>query len=531
MLEHGWHRSAAFAVLFVMSLAVAGMAAEMRPPERTPAPPPAPPRAPTSARTPVPAPARTSPAIRPNAGGPSATTPVVGTLAPASASGYGERPTTIVVTPVIRSVAPGAVLDDRPRMTPVASPRDATPDLSITWEGEWRYRSESHMQFDYRVPGTFGRPVSQSLGARGDFAVMRTRLGAMLEIRSWVRGFLRLQDARTMGAEGSPPGSLGNLHLYSAWLDFDSLARQPLQLRVGRQGLGYPEGRILDGSEWSNSGRGFDGARLRWTPGHARFDGFATWMHEGGLTGHDRLLSGLDALWRSGSGFEAEAYHFVRSFGYAAWRSELGNWGGIHDATTGLRARAVRGALELALEGAVQRGQRAGDPVKAGFGAGRLTADLQSAWKTRVFAGHARSSGDPDPTDAVFQRFDRVDWGGHGLRGTPGITGESNLSDWCGGLTAQPAPGWTVRSEYHLLSLAQARDVWVDDAGTTLRRDLSGAAGTAVGREFSAAVRWDSRARPSVLVGGSWFWRGEFVRKTGGGGDAGWGFAQLSLGF
>jgi hypothetical protein len=304
-----------------------------------------------------------------------------------------------------------------------------------------------------------------------------------------------------------------------------------MSLRIGRQVLTYGEGRVVSGADWGNAGRGCDGARLRWAPAHAQVDGFVTWLNEGRNTGQGGLLSGLDALWRGRDGFEAEAYQFRRDFGDAGWTSELGNPGGVHDATSGLRTRAPRGAFELRLEGAVQRGRRAGDPVRAWFGVGRVTADLNSAWKTRVYLEHGQSSGDANPADGTFQRFDPVCWSGHGFQGTLDIVSESNVSDWCGGVTAQPAEGWTVQSEFNSFALSQARDYWVDDAGTTLRRSVAGTAGTSLGRELDTTVRWDMRSKVSVLVGASRFWRGGYVRDTGGGGDVSWGFAQLNVAF
>jgi len=88
-----------------------------------------------------------------------------------------------------------------------------------------------------------------------------------------------------------------------------------------------------------------------------------------------------------------------------------------------------------------------------------------------------------------------------------------------------------VTTEFHAFSLAQPRDAWFADSGSPLRSDPAGSAGTGVGREWDATVRWDARPRVSVLLGGSWFWRGVFVRDTGGGGDFGWGFLQLDVGF
>ena len=411
---------------------------------------------------------------------------------------------------------------------PGAPPAAALP---ILWEGQLRYRYEARTLLDYRLPGTFGRAGTQSLGERGDLSIMRTRVGATVRMAPQVRGYFVLQDARTMGAEGSPSGTLANVDLYHAYVDLDSVGQRPLSVRVGRQTIAYGEGRVVSGADWGNAGRAYDGARVRWTPARAQIDGFVSWISEGRLNGQDRLLSGVDGLIKTKRGHEVEAYHFRRSFGDASWTSESGRKGALMDATSGLRVRVLRSRLDVRGEAATQNGQRASDAVRAWFFVGRVTADLRGAWKTKVFGEYLRATGDADPTDGKFQRFDPVYWGGHNFQGALDVAAASNLRDQCGGFTTTPAKGWTLQAEAHVFRLDQSRDVWVDDAGTTLRRSAAGTAGNTLGRELDATLRWDTRGKVAVLAGASRFWAGDYVRRTGGGTDLNWGFLQLAVGF
>ncbi len=399
------------------------------------------------------------------------------------------------------------------------------------WEGQLRYRYETRTLLDYRLPGTFGRAGTQVLGERGDLSIMRTRVGASLKLAPGVRGMFSLQDARTMGAEGSPGGTLANVDLYNAYVDLDSLGEKPLALRVGRQVLSYGDGRVVSGADWGNAGRAYDGARARWATKRTQSDAFVSWISEGRVGGADRVLSGFDVLLKPAKGIEAEGYHFRRHFGDAGWTNEAGTKGGLYDATSGMRARVVRGSVDARVEGAVQRGTRANDDVSAWFGVGRVTVDLHSAWKSKLTFEHMRASGDRVPNDGKFERFDPVYWGGHGYQGALDIAGESNLADWCAGVVSQPVGAWTVQAELHSFSLMQARDYWVDDAGTTLRRNTGGTAGRRLGHELDASVKWDARSKASVLAGASRFWAGPFVRDTGGGADLVWGYLQLTVAF
>jgi carbonic anhydrase len=421
-----------------------------------------------------------------------------------------------------------AVVAPRPAPAPAAA---ALTGPSISWEGQLRYRYEARSVLDYRVPGQFKRSSSQSLGDNGDQSLMRTRVGASVKLAPGAKGYFVMQDARVMGSEGSPGGTLQNVDLFQAYVDLDSLGGRPLALRAGRQVFTYGDARVVSGADWGNAGRGWDGARVRWAPKGWQVDGLVSWINEGRVAGADRLFSGVDALWKPVKTFELEGYSFQRSFGDTGFVAEGGRKGGLYDATTGLRSRWARGRLELKGEGAVQRGHRAGDDVSAWFGAGRASMELPGAWKPRATVEHIVSSGDRDPSDGHIDRYDPVYWGGHGFQGVLDVVGCSNVRDWSGLLALSPRKTWGVNGEYHVFRLVQARDYWIDDAGTTLRRSNAGAAGTQLGSELDLSFRWEPRAKVNVTTGWSHFFAGDYVTRTGGGVDQDWGYLQMAVGF
>jgi hypothetical protein len=433
--------------------------------------------------------------------------------------------------PAVASLEMAApVVAVRPAIT-AASPAPGAAAAPIAWEGQLRYRYEFRSVLDYRLPGAFKRPATQSLGEAGDATIMRTRLGANLRLAPNVKGFFSMQDARTMGAEGSPRGTLAKVDLFLAYVDLDSLGAWPVSVRAGRQVLAYGDGRLVSGADWGNAGWGYDGVRVRYQPKSWQIDAFSTWISEGRLEGQDRLFAGLDALWHGPRGVDLEAYHFTRSFGDTGYVSEGGRKGMLYDGTTGARARVVHGRLDARCEGAVQLGHRAGDDVRAWFGVARATFELPGSWKPRAQGEFAAGSGDRDPSDGKYARFDPLYWGFHNFQGSLDVVAISNVKDWSGGLALQPHKGWSVTSEFHHFALVEPRDAWSDAAGTTLRRDPTGRAGVDLGRELDAIVKWDARARVAVLGGYSRFWRGSFVDRTGGGSDIDWGFLQLAVSF
>ncbi|MFN8548709.1 MAG: alginate export family protein [Candidatus Eisenbacteria bacterium] len=424
------------------------------------------------------------------------------------------------------SAAPSAPKSSASSTTPA---RASGPTSPISWEASMRFRYEARSVLDYRLPGTFKRPATQRLSESGDQSLMRTRIGASLRLAPGVRGNITLQDARLMGAEGSPGGMIANVDLFQAYADLDSLGPSALTLRAGRQIFQYGDGRVVGGSEWSNSGRAWDGLRLRFAPPRWQADALVAWVNEGRLTGGDRVLAGTNTQWKPRAGAEVEAYLFLRSFGDATAISTSGTTGRLHDGTTGLRLRTTPGRFDFRLEAATQQGRRAAEDVHAWFGAARGAYEIPSRWKPRLQLEWLTASGDSSPRDKKSQRYDPVYWSGHGYLGQLDVVGCANVRDLNLVLGAQPARGASGSIEVHRFRLNEARDVWVDDSGNILRRSSDGSAGTDLGTEMDLGFKWDLRPRVGLSGGWSRFWKGDFVRQTGGGKDLEWGYLQLAL--
>lgn len=476
--------------------------------------------------------------VVPAAAGIHAPAPAVAKVVPEAAALPAPAPVAhdAVVAAPARPVEATVVLDAAPpRNTPGVSsgaPVIPTSPPPIAWEGNLRFRYEARSILDYRLPGSFKRSSSQRLLENGDQSIMRTRFGGGLKFAPGVKGYFSLQDARVMGAEGSPSGTLANVDLFLAYADIDSIGRRPFALRVGRQVFQYGDGRVVAGSDWGNAGRAWDGARLRFTPKNWQVDGLVSWISEGRLTGKDRLFTGGDVLWKPAGFVEAELYSFVRTFGDTGFTStETGRKGAIYDATSGMRLRLMRGRFDVRGEGAMQRGHRADDGVTAWFGAVRAAMELPGAWKPRVQAEWIGASGDKNPTDGISQRYDPGYWGGHGYLGTLDVVGCSNVTDWNGVIVVQPRKSWGMNAEVHRFRLMQATDAWADDAGNTLRRSTAGTAGLDVGTELDLGFKWDPRSRVGLSGGWSHLWIGEYVINTGGGEDLDWGYLQLAFQF
>lgn len=133
-------------------------------------------------------------------------------------------------------------------------------------------------------------------------------------------------------------------------------------------------------------------------------------------------------------------------------------------------------------------------------------------------AGISVSSGDPDPADGRHESFFQV-------LPTPRIYARfpfynmMNLRDVFAALIVQPSSRSTLRTEFHVLSLAEASDLWYQGGGAFQRRTFGyvgrpsgGADGLASVIDLALDYRFDSDT--SVTLYGAKLFGGDAVRAT-----------------
>ena len=78
------------------------------------------------------------------------------------------------------------------------------------------------------------------------------------------------------GDKRQPTPDANNLDLYQAYLLLGDLKEFPLRLQLGRQELIYGDRRFVGNGDWSNTGRRFDAARLRFEDSFGWVEAFAS---------------------------------------------------------------------------------------------------------------------------------------------------------------------------------------------------------------------------------------------------------------
>jgi hypothetical protein len=271
---------------------------------------------------------------------------------------------------------------------------------------------------EVRVRGEAERPAG--FDTMDAFTLLRSRIGIEATLSPRAVVLLQLQDARTFGEELSPTdGSADRIDMHQAWLQYRADAgRYAVSFRAGRQEVSLGNERLVGASNWSNTGRAFDGLRVTVGPqaGAWRFNTLAATVRERGrrFTGAqpvpDHLFGG--AFVEAGR-VELFALHDRE----AAFRA----YSGVNRTTLGSRLELpVPGPLSAWAEGSYQLGSQlwssapgARQDIRAWLAGGRLGLATSCATVPRVGLGLDVLSGDADPADGTYRAFNTLYATGH----------------------------------------------------------------------------------------------------------------------
>ncbi len=293
------------------------------------------------------------------------------------------------------------------------------------------------------------------------YHLLRSRLGVDARPAPHVRAFVQVQDARLWGGEspslalGTLDGDADQLDVHQAFLELDSLGGQPLALRLGRQELIYGNERLVGAVGWSNVGRSFDAARLRWAHGRLTADLVAAQLVTSVGPDDPQALVGAFASW-AGTRGAVEAFVFGDD---DAAEVEVGP-----DAGENRRQRATLGARVVGAAGRVGldaelMGQAGAIATAPGVARDDIRAWLASAeaslavGRARLAIGATHLSGDGDPTDGVDRRFDTLFATNHKFYGAmdyfPRVMGPAGLDDLYLSAAGKAGAHWALRAAAH----------------------------------------------------------------------------------
>jgi hypothetical protein len=359
--------------------------------------------------------------------------------------------------------------------------------------------------------------------------LLRTRLGVHGRAQG-VAAVIVLQDARLWGEEPTTAADTEGVDLYEGYLQVALPGATTLD--VGRMELSYGAQRLIGGFGWSNTGRAFDAARVRYRPrGPIAVDGFWARLHQ------DRTVPrtlGDDFAGIYGTYAAAE----LTIDGYLLYLHDRGGLvdtegdgvgdverfpggGRYHLVTPGARAVATVGpGLSIDAEAALQLGRRGSDQdILAWATHAQLGYRLDVAGKPAMAIGGDLASGDDDPTDDRWGTFENLFPTNHLFYGYLDLAAWKNLIDGYLEVSAEPAARVKARLAVHALARLQTDDTFYRASGAPL---VPLALATVlderyVGTEVDVTVAYKVTPALGLLAGASYLRAGAFLDAAEGG--------------
>jgi hypothetical protein len=429
-----------------------------------------------------------------------------------------------------------------------------------SWDlgGQLRVRFEDKENF--ATPGR-GTVDFQRDGGNGDNAYFLFREKFHLGYKSdWITVFGELRDSRTANDERKPHPETDPLDLQQAYVLIGDSGKIPFTLKLGRQELSYGDERLVGASDWSNLGRVFDAAKLRYENQNFWIDTFVSRVVLPNPSDFDEandydFLSGIYASSKTVvPGNEAQIYLLARN---VSVKSPNAIGAGLPAFMTGASARDIYtagfrvkslpnefGGWDYDAELAAQLGN-----VKSSTGA-RLdheafAAHVAGGYTWTNFFGKPRAgleynfaTGDSNPNDGKHGTFDNLLPTNHKFYGYMDFVSWQNIHDGRVTASLKPLKKLTLTSDCHAFWLADKNDFFYQVNGAprgTGGYGIHAKAGSYVGSEIDLNATYNVCEAVTVQGGYGHFFRGDYVKNslstTSGAVDANWFYLQMSLNF
>ena len=400
-----------------------------------------------------------------------------------------------------------------------------TPDwLSVT--GSFRLRYE-HMENTFRVVGP----------AQDELLVSRLRLHARVNGERFYGGF-ELQDSRAWLHQDLTPLGTDDVNALEPLQLYIGYRTDALDIQLGRITMDVGSRRFVALNRTRNTINGFTGINARWTlPGRRSLQAFLTMPVA-------RLPNNIERDRLRDNEFELDQEHKESVF-WGLYLSGVSLSGGLDSdwylfglqekdrpslptrnrdfLTAGLRLRKATESWTFEFESALQHGETRATllPIdvtdldhRAWFAHVELSRNLVGRWEPSVILRFDYASGDRDPDDGEFNRFDTL-FGARrwefGVTGIHGVFARSNILSPGIGLRLKPRPAFDLRFDYRPAWLASDRD-FLTTAGL---RDRDGNSGSYIGQQLDARLHWKpSSSNLSVDITAAYLWKGEFLQDT-----------------
>jgi hypothetical protein len=399
--------------------------------------------------------------------------------------------------------------ESAPWLTPSVELDDRLPSW-LQFSGEERARAEGNIGIGFK-------------DSTDRYLLNRLRLNMKVKPTTWLNFNFQAQDARSFWREeAQKPPYRDPWDLTLAYLELGGLEKYHATFCVGRQDLSFGDERLIGVSNWTNTGRSYDGYRIAVQYQKVRIDAFAASVvvFPGNDIGYHTPGNYIEGLYAAVDHLPAG----MTVQPYFLWRRspgvKLGNGSvGTEDfGTTGVRwTGKIVPALSFNTETALQRGSLKTDTVAAWATHLQGKLDLPF-WKSSLHPAYVAefnyASGDKNRKDGTHSTFDTLYASGHDKIDLADQAAWKNIREFRTGMDFRLSKRYKLMTRYADLWLANAHDSLYASNGAASVTSADGSAGNWVGQEFDGTITMSVKKSSQLGAGYGYLLPGTFLKKT-----------------
>jgi len=390
----------------------------------------------------------------------------------------------------------------------------AWAEVEVTVSGELRVRPEMRDNADFN---------SDNNDKKG-FWGSRTRVNVGVKVDDNTSAKVVLQDARYW-AENADNVNSGRekeaVDIYEGYFQTNSIAGLPLGVKLGRQALVYGDQRLLGHLGWQDNARAHDALKFMLNLGKVKVDIFTAKEKEDAMAVSDELndsdLNGAYAMVALAEGITLDVYALQ-------WKTSGANDEGArikeHNVMSiGALAKAKMGAIDASAEFVAQSGDWNASQTHSAT-ALSVTAGLntKALGGSRIGVEFNQGSGDDNPSDGEHKTFVFPYHTNHAHYGFMDYFSWGNMQDIAVKLQTKAIPGFLVKLDYHMFSLMEANDDWLNVVGVApFKKAVAGSDATEAGSEIDLTVVKALMPNWKLVGGYSMFLPGKAAEDRSGG--------------
>lgn len=426
----------------------------------------------------------------------------------------------------------------------------------------WNLGGQVRLRYEVKDKAGFvaNSDFTKNLDNSNDYFLLREKIHVGYTPVSWLNLYVEGRDASSHSDKRNPSPEKDVLDLHQAAIAFGDVKKFPFLLKVGRQELLYGDERFIGIGDWSNTGRSFDAAKLRFENDLLWVDAFSGRVvvpfdnHFNESNDYD-WFSGLYASTRKLLPWqETQLYFLARNVGAQAPNASATGVPGTPNSardiyTVGVRFKSLPaklGAWDYSAEIAGQFGSVVQTGIRRDLEALAADAAVGYSWtkafgSPRLGLGYTYASGDDSAADGKSQTFEPLFGTNHKFYGLMDLWGLRNIQSGRVVASIKPLKQLTLSTEYHLLWLADTADFFFPESG-------GGRTGNGYGRnpqfdgfvgsELNLLATYSPTSDTDVQLGYGHFFVGPYIRQSvnsapanGGTSAANWIYAQVRLSF